>query len=357
MSNFNKISSTLILTAMMALSLCACSKQVVNEGSESCCTKSEPLRMAIAPFQDIALIMNEKQLDLEKKYGIKLEFVTVPGEDLLSSLVSAGQTVDVSYALLSEYLSKSANINHEGDDRIIFLYPLFVFRGGGLISFNPAVPEINSQTINDRAAIKKFLSFKIGVLKNTWAEMMLFVLAKKIGLKLSDLHYTDTPLSDGLLAAENGTLDIVGAGLPQRNECLKRHGRIVLSIDTLGLGDIIGLSCKESVYKKRRKDIEALIRMWLECANYSLSNLKGHCKPELAYLKANSSTKFTLEEFRSALALEYFPKDIAEIEKEIVSDSGKYSIKQGTKAVNEYLIESNLIKTALPAPKPIVLGK
>jgi ABC-type nitrate/sulfonate/bicarbonate transport system substrate-binding protein len=256
LANFKNRSVIVTAILLLASLLCACSNQVAHEGAELT-PSHEPLRMAISPYQDAALILNEKQLDLEKKYGIKLEFVTVSGEDLLSSMVSAGQTVDVSYALLSEYLSKSENINHKGDDQIIFLYPLFVFKGGGLISFNPAVPEINSQTINDPAVIKNFLSFNIGVQKNTWAEMMLFVLGKKAGLKLSDLHYTDTPLSDGLLAAENGSLDIVGAGLPQRNECLKRHGRIVLTIDTVGMGDIIGLSCKESVYKKRKKDIQA----------------------------------------------------------------------------------------------------
>lgn len=344
-------------TTVIAL-LCACSKHmsgtISNDSNQG---DHAPLRMAIAPYQDIALIMNEKQLGLEKKYGIKLEFVTVTGEELLSSLASAGQTVDVSYGLLNEYLAKSANINHEGDDRVIFLYPLFVFRGGGFVSFNPDVPELNSHTINDKALVKKFLSFKIGTPKSTWSEMMLFVLAKRTGIKLSDLHYTDIPLTDGLLAAENGSLDMTAAGLPQRNECLKRHGRVVFSMDTLGMGDIIGLACKESVYKKRKKDIESLIKLWIENANYSLSDPTHHCNPELAYLKANSSTKYTPEEFKTALGLEYFPKDIAEIQKEIISNNGKYSIDKATKTIDDYLIDIGTIKTPTPAPKLIELSK
>ena len=106
--------------------------------------------------------------------------MTVPAEELIPSLASAGQTVDVSYALLNEYLSKSANLNHQGDDPVIFLYPIFVFRGGSFISFNPAVPEINSQTIHDRSLVKKFLSFRIGTPKSTWSEMMLFALQTKL---------------------------------------------------------------------------------------------------------------------------------------------------------------------------------
>jgi hypothetical protein len=356
LTRFKLRSGVGVLVAILGISLCGCSQHVANKIPDISNT-SEPLRMAISPYQDLALIVNEKQFDLEKKYGIKLEFLTVPGEELISSLASAGQTVDVSYALLNEYLSKSSNLNREGDDPIIFLYPLFVFRGGSFISFNPAVPEINTQTINNPTLVKKFLSYKIGTPKSTWSEMMLYVLAKKAGMKLADVHYTDIPLSDGLLAAQNGSLDMTAAGLTQRNECLKRHGRIVLSMDTLGMGDIIGLACKESVYKKRKKEIESLIKMWLDCSSHVLSDLDRHSDAELSYLKARASTSYTPEEFKSALALEYFPKNIAEVEKEIISNNGKYSINKATNAINQYLIDTGVIKTAQSAPISITLSK
>jgi ABC-type nitrate/sulfonate/bicarbonate transport system substrate-binding protein len=316
-----------------------------------------PLRVALAPFQDSALITNEKQFDLEKKYGIKLQFVDVPAEELLSTLASAGQTVDVSYGCLTEYLIKSANLNRRDDDPIIFLYPLFVFRGGGFISFNPEVPEINSRTIHDRALVKKFLGYRIGSPKWTWADIMLFVLAKQVGMRFSDLHSTDIPLADGLLAAENGSLDVMAAGLPQMTECLKRHGRLVFGVDTIGFGEVIGLACKESVYKKRKKEIQAFIRLWIECANRSLSDIDHNCNPELAYLKAHASTQYTVDEFKRALALEYFPKDISEIKRELLSDSGKYSINQSTKTINQYLIDIGAIKIPISAPKPISLDE
>ena len=346
-----------VLTILFSAWLCSCAQPgTSNLPTSPAPENNHTLRMAISPYQDNALIVNVKQTNLEKKYGIKLEFTTMRPEEILSSLASAGQTIDVSYALLNEYLIKSENLNHHGDDPIIFLYPIFVFKGGGFVSFNPDVPEINSQTINDKALVRKFLSYKIGTPKCTWSEMMLFVLAKKAGLKLSDLHYSDIPLSEGLLAAQNGSLDMTAAGLPQRNECLKRHGRIVFSMDTLGMGDIIGLVCKESVYKKRTKDIESFIKLWFDCADYSLSDIDHHCNPELAYLKANASTQYTVEEFKKALSLEYFPKNLQEVKNEIVSPTGKYSIDKQTVLLNQYLIDIGAIKTSRPTPKIISLN-
>ena len=93
-----------------------------------------------------------------------------------------------------------------------------------------------------------------------------------------------------MLAALNGSLDGAGAGLPQATETIKRHGRVVLTLDTLDLTDVGGFVCKESTYKKRKKEIESLVRIWYDCTNYVLSDLDHHSKASLAYLKANAST-------------------------------------------------------------------
>ena len=97
--------------------------------------------------------------------------------------------------------------------------------------------------------------------------------------------------------------------------------------------------------------------MWVECANYALSDPEHHCEAELAYLKKNSSTNYTPEEFKRALALEYFPRNMEEVQKEIISDTGKYSIKKATQTVNQYLMDMGEIKTPIPAPKIAALSK
>ena len=54
------------------------------------------------------------------------------------------------------------------------------------ITFNPAVPEINSQMVRDPKLVKKFFGFKIGAAKNSPHHMLIWKLANTVVLKLSN---------------------------------------------------------------------------------------------------------------------------------------------------------------------------
>ena len=183
--------------------------------------------------------------------------------------------------------------------------------------------------------------------------MMLWKLARDAGIKLSDVQMTDATINDGLLATENGSMDIAGAGLTQRTEALKRHGRVVLTMDTIGLMDPGGFVCKESVYKKRKAEIDALIRMWFDCTSYVMSDLDHHSDATLAYLKANAATKYTLAEFKSALAQEYIPKSVKEAQAQVVSGKGPYSITRSIAVINQYLVDIGATKSSHQPPEMI----
>jgi len=349
-----KISTYKLITVVLGITLmvflCACSNHAPKTMSGD---SNSPLRVAISPYQDVAMLVNEKSLGLEEKYRTKLDLVTMPWEDILPALASAGQTVDVGFVGLSDYLIKTENLNGLGDDPILFIYPAYVFNGGGFISFNPDVPNIDAEKLKDPATIKKFLGFRIGVQKNSVPQMLFFMLAHKVGVKPSKLEITDITFNDGLLAAENGNLDITYAGLTQRTEALKRHGRVVLTLETAGIADITGFACKASVYKQRKKDIDSLIKMWFDCANYVLSDLDHHTNVTLTYLKNNASTKYTLKEYKNALTQEYFPRSINEAQKKLISGTGEFSIKRMSDITNQYLIDNGIAKSPRPAPKII----
>lgn len=321
--------------------LVSCGNQ--EKTAESCCS-NKTLKVGIAPYQEMALLMAEKNLGLEEKHGVKLEILTLQWEELLTSVASAGHTIDVGFGSLSDFLAKQEQLNTEKDDPVLYLYPAWVFHGGGLITFNKDVPEINSETIKDKKVLKKFLSFKFGVQKNGCSHKLLWKLAQLADVPFTQIKVTDTTLNDGFLAAEHGSVDMAGAGLTQRTEAVRRNGRVVLTMDTLGMVDPGGFVCKKSVYEKNKEAIHKLIHIWFESADYVLSDLKNHSKDTLAYLDAKSSTRYTLDELEAALAQEFVPRSVEEANKEIVLGTGKYSFARAFDDTCEYLIDQGITK-------------
>jgi ABC-type nitrate/sulfonate/bicarbonate transport system substrate-binding protein len=345
-----------VLQITLVMFLAGCSSKLSSASSSSVESKQPvPLRVAIAPYQDMSILFSEKEPVLEKQYGVKLEFLTMPWEEIIPAVASAGQTVDVGFASIADYMCKSEHLNGRGDDPLLYIYPAYIFHGGAFMTFNPAVPVLDPHTVKDHALVKKFLTFKLGVQKNSCSHMLLWLLAYNAGVKFSSIQVVDTTLNDGMLAVENGSLDAAAAGLTQRTEALKRHGRVAVDMDTVGLVDISGFICKESVYRKRKKDIESLIRIWCDCSRYVLSDIDHHSAASLAYLKANASTKYTLDEFKRALAQEYFPRNVAEEQRDIISSTGKYSIARIATLSNQYLLDIGAIKTAGPIPQMITI--
>jgi len=313
------------------------------------------LRVAISPYQDLAMLTAHEHLGLDSKYGVDIEIVTLAWEDVVPSLASAGQTVDIGFGSLIEFLTKYENINKDSLDPLVYVFPTYVFKGGGFVSFNKVVPNLDAGSKPTHEQIREFLQFKIGAQKNSMFDMMIFSLANEAGVDRSRLSVTDTTMADGLLAAQAGSLDAVAAGLTQRNEALERGGRIVLTMDKLGFADLTGLICKQSTLDKRRSDIERLIRIWFDCVNFVYADMDQNAKIPIAYLTKKSSTQYTVESYKRALEAEYLPRTLSEAQKELVSQTGLFSIEKISQNVNSYLTTLGVTKVSPPIPQPITL--
>jgi ABC-type nitrate/sulfonate/bicarbonate transport system substrate-binding protein len=311
------------------------------------------LRVAISPYQDLAMLTAHDHLGLDTKYGTRIEIVTLAWEDVVPSLASAGRTVDVGYGSLIEFLTKYENINKDSSDPLVYVFPTYVFKGGGFVSFNKDVPSLDAAGKPSKQQMHDFLKYRIGAQKNSMFDMMVFTLAKDAEIAIKDLRVTDTTMADGLLAAQAGSLDIVAAGLTQRNEALERGGRIVLTMDKLGFADLTGLICKRSTLETRRKDIENLVRIWFDCVDFIYTDIDKNSKIPLEYLKKTSSTQYTVESYKRALEAEYLPRSVSEAQKELVASTGSFSIQKISTSVSGYLVTFGITKTSPPVPTPI----
>ncbi len=175
------------------------------------------LRLGLAPYQDLAMIVNIQPLGLEKKYGTPVELVTMGWEEILPSVATFGRGLDVGFASYVEYLTKYNNINTPGVDPLLFVFPVYVFKGGAFVTFRDDVPKLTGSNITDKTDVAKFLDKKIGAQKSSLYDMMIFRLAKQNGVDMKSIQLIDTPMDQGFLAAQQGSLDIASAGLSERN--------------------------------------------------------------------------------------------------------------------------------------------
>lgn len=312
----------------------------------------EPLRLAISPYQDLAMITNIQHLGLEKKYGTNVELVTLPWEEIISAVGSSGKTVDVGFASYIEYITKSQNLNSNTTDSILFIYPAYVFAGGGFTTYKKKFPVFTKETVRDTALIRKFLSFKIGAQKNSMFDMAVYQLANYANVNIDQVKLLDVPMADGILALQSGGLDFASAGLTQRNEVEKQGGKVALSFNTLGFADITGFICKKSVFEKRRKEIEALIKMWFDCVDFVMQDVDKHVTiATLPYLDKNASTKYTIETYKTAISQEIFPRSIQEARATIIADTAGFNAVSIYQTLADYLVKNGKVKIRPARPQ------
>lgn len=310
----------------------------------------DPLRVAISPYQDLAMLVNYKPLGLDTKYGTDLRLITMGWEEIIPAVASAGRAADVGFGSYIEYLTKAENINAGSNDPVLFIYPLYVFKGGAFVTFNKDLAPLRRQDLNDSEKVSRFLSNRIGAQRNSIYDMMLYHLAQKVKIPTSQLRVIDTPLDQGFFAAERGSIDIASAGLTQLTEVQRRGGHAVLTMEDLGFADITGFIVRKSVYENRRTDVENLVRMWFDSVAFVYADIDKNSKDSLAYLDKNASTRYSLEEYKNALSQEYLPSSVEEAKQELISDGGKFSYRAIGETTTDFLLKNGTIKKKTSIP-------
>jgi hypothetical protein len=315
----------------------------------------DALVVAIAPYQDIAMIVNIHPLGLEEKYDMQVTLKTMAWEEILTSVASAGRTVDVGFGSLVEFITQEGNLNNGDDNDILFLFPAYIFKGGGFVTLDSSIPVLCRENIQNEELVREFLSKRIGVQRNSIYEMMIFSLANRFGIDFRSLNMFDITLNDGIFALQNRSLDITQAGLTQKNEILNRGGQINLTMETLGFADVTGFIAKRSTYNEKREQIENLIRMWYDCVAFVMADLENNSKHSLEYLRRNASTQYTIEEYKAALSQEYFPLSITEANREIIDDNGMFSYRRIAEDVANYLYTTGIVRQKPRLPQFITI--
>jgi len=86
---------------------------------------------------------------------------------------------------------------------VLFVFPLYVFKGGAFVTFRADLPSLTAASVSDKPTVSKILATKIGAQKNSIYEMMIFRLAQLNDVDPKKLQLIDTPLDQGFIAAEH----------------------------------------------------------------------------------------------------------------------------------------------------------
>jgi ABC-type nitrate/sulfonate/bicarbonate transport system substrate-binding protein len=197
---------------------------------------------------------------------------------------------------------------------------------------------------------------KVGVPQGTPYEQMLLAALKLAGMdpkKDIDLRYVK--LADGLPAFLAGDLDVVGAGVTQRTEAMRYGHQLFLDMESFGFAEIIGIVTTEHFARQHQKQLDALVGTWFESVNRLMSDVDTFSKAVLDYLDKNSSTKYTLTEYKEALTFQEFPRNLADARALMMQPSGKFYWKRTWDIVNDYLVETK--KAERPIPVTYFMGE
>lgn len=315
------------------------------------------LRVAIAPYQDLAMLVNASPLGLEEKYGVSVELVTMAWEDILPTVASRGRAVDLGFGSLVEFLTKYRKLNDGIADPVVFVQPLYVYKGGGFVALDPAVPVLDAEALRDTSRVVAFLALRFGAQRQSLYEMMLFTVARRVNVPTNSLKVADISMNDGLLALQSGSLDVTAAGLTQLNEARRHGGRLVLSMEDTGFADIVGFICLESTLRERRAEIVSAIRMWFECVDHVLADLPRNSGHSLAYLRENAATQYTFDDYAAALSQEYLPRSVSALDTELLQSGARFDLGRIAGEIADYLVANNLVTAAPPAPEPLLWGE
>jgi len=309
-------------------------------------TSARILSVGIAPYQDMALLMNANRSNLEKKYNLNVDYTTLAWEDLTPAIGSAGKSIDLTFASLTEFVTNERNINRNTSDPIVFIYPAYMFLGGSFVSFKSDMPVLTKADLNDPQKIKIFLSHTFSAEAKSQYEQMLFILAQKAGVDFKTVKITHLGLADSLLAAENGSIDATEAGLTQRNEALQKGGKVVIDSATLSSVDVSGFVTKKSTLVAKRSEIEDFIRIWFGSTNYVLGDLDHNSAGPITYLDKQSATQYTVESFKNALSQEVFPKSIADVNQLIINNGAQFDFNQIKNNLIAFELQNKIITEA-----------
>lgn len=266
----------LILTVLIALGLAG----YFSTQKQKMENTVEPLRIGINPWPGYELLYLGYELGFFDKYNIKVEMVEMGSLSDIRRAFSRNQ-IDVMTGTLFEVVESQAI---DGQEPKIFMFPDFSNGGDVIVAKNNAT------------SVRDLVGKKVGVEKSSLGFFILKRALEQAGLDIDSVEIVPLEQSYMKKAMAENLID-ASVSYPPFSSEMERDDNIRRVFDTSMIpAEVIDVFvARSNVMKTRKKDLEAIARVWDEAVDYYMEN------PKDAIVRMASHLGMTQEETEESI--------------------------------------------------------
>ena len=344
----NKLKNTIILLVIFLLPLfLGCTKK----------TNTDQIKVVfgVSPFQDTLLPMLGKEKGWYDEEGIDVQFKILGWTEIQEALSSqSNDKIDLGINNISSVIA-----THNKNPELIYLYGFNTFDNGFALMIRPGgklkpLLYFLDQGLDRSMAIKmtaaQLKNKTVITTSNTDMEQGVAAAASRGGIEFTDVKIINLNPDEGLAAFLNGEGDAYIGGIPQRTRAGKEGMVEMLTGVDLGPAPINGIVTTLSYYNNNKKVLAKILKVWFKIVQYVNNNMDESANIIISILNKNSAAGFTVDDFKAFWDnYEHYPRDLAEIESDILSPDGNNYWKSRWNDCNHYFYN---IKGVIPEPVP-----
>jgi NitT/TauT family transport system substrate-binding protein len=344
MKRRNRCSALKLLVAILASSL-----PLIAGSTEKTATK---ISIGLSPFQDTLLPIIGKEKGWFAEEGLDVDFKTLAWNAVMPAVAS--NAIDVAVYNTTGVVSV---YNKQPD--LLFWYPWNIFAQGAALMGRP---NIGLKTAKDfeatgmshadavKATIQQLKSKTVVTTMGSDMGKAVVEAARSNGLARDDFKIVDMDPDQGLAAFISGTGDAYLGGIPQRTRLNKEGYLALVTGPDLAPVPLNGWTTTKEFAEKNPEALLKLQHVMFRIIRYTAANQDEVAKTITDRLNSETGAKMTIEDFKRFWnEIEAYPKNAAEVKKDMLDDSGYANWKRTWDNDNYYFVEvDKLIPEKVP---------
>src|SRR5271166_544891 len=333
-----------VFTGLFAICL-----PMVAKAEEKNLTK---ISIGLSPFQDTLLPVIGKEKGWFEKEGLNVEFKTLAWNAIIPAVASSA--IDVAVYNTTGVVSV---FNKQPD--ILFWYPWDIFAKGAALMGRP---NIGLKTVEDfekegmahaeavKATIQQLKSKLVITTMGSDMGKAVVEATRNNGLARDDFKIIDMDPDQWLAAFISGTGDAYLGGIPQRTRLNKEGYLTLVTGSDLAPVPLNGWITTKEFAEKNPEALLKLQHVMFKIIRYTDANQDEIAKAITDRLNTETGAKMSIEDFKRFWnEIEVYPKNAANVKKEILDDGGFANWKRTWDNDNYYFVEvDKLIPEKVP---------